>query len=94
MQELTPQLARAFGLNSTDGFVVVEVDKDSPAAQTLQPGYLITGINGQTASDLIAAAKMLLGKKHGETVQLDVVAQHRRGAFISYRQGTVEIPIR
>jgi serine protease Do len=94
MQELTPQLARAFGLNSTDGFVVVEVDKDSPAAQTLQPGYLITGINGQAASDLITAAKMLQGKKHGETVQLDVVAQHRRGAFISYRQGTVEIPIR
>ncbi|WP_160164540.1 trypsin-like peptidase domain-containing protein [Pedosphaera parvula] len=94
LQELTPQLARAFGLNSRDGFVVVEVDKDSSAAQALEPGYLITAINGQTAQDMISAAKILQGKKRGEKVQLDVVAQHRRGAFISYRQGTVELTVR
>jgi serine protease Do len=94
LQELTPQLARAFGLNSTQGFVITGVDKDSPAAQSLQPGYLVMGVDGQSPADLLATAKLLYLKKKGEKTQLDVVAQQRRGSFITYQQGSVEIPIR
>ncbi|MDB6111394.1 MAG: 2-alkenal reductase, partial [Pedosphaera sp.] len=94
LQEITPQLARAFGLNSTDGFIVAGVDRNATEAQELQPGYLVTGIDGQTPADLTAAAKMLYGKKKGERVQLNVVAQQRRGSFVSYRQGSVELPVR
>ncbi len=94
LQELTPQLARAFGLNSTDGFVVADVDPDSQEAQVLQPGYVVVGIDGQTPADLTAAAKLVHGKKKGEKVQIHVLMQQQRGRLIFQTQGSVELPVR
>jgi serine protease Do/serine protease DegQ len=93
-QELKPQAARFLGLTSTEGLIIAEVDRDTPAAESLEPGYLVTRIDGQTPADVVAAAKLLYGKKKGEMVRLDVVAQQRRGGFISYNQGSVELPVR
>jgi serine protease Do/serine protease DegQ len=46
VQDLTPDLAAAFGLEKLQGAVVNSVLKDSPAARAgLQPGDIITGIN-------------------------------------------------
>jgi len=93
-QELKPQAARFLGLTSTEGLIIAEVDRDTPAAESLEPGYLVTRIDGQTPADVVAAAKLLYGKKRGEIVRLDVVAQRRRGSFISYNQGSVELRVR
>lgn len=93
LQELTPQLARAMRLTSTDGFVVVEVDQSTASTGSLQPGWLVTAINGQTPPNLVSAAKLLYGKKKGEKVELEILAQGRRGVFPTYLQGKVEIPI-
>jgi len=93
-QELKPEAARFLGLASTEGLIITEVDRDTPAAESLEPGYLVTRIDGQTSADVVAAAKLLYGKKKGEKVRLDVVAQRRRGSFISYNQGSVELPVR
>ncbi len=94
LQELTPRLARGFGLDTTDGFVIVDVDRDAPAAQDLQPGYVITAIDGQTPPDLTSAAKQVNAKKKGDTVQLTVLLEQQRGAFIFHSQGAVDLPVR
>jgi Do/DeqQ family serine protease len=45
VQGLNVQLAEAFGVNRTDGVVVVEVEPDSPASSAgLQPGDIITEV--------------------------------------------------
>jgi len=94
LQELTPKLAEALGLSSADGFVVSGVDRGTPAAENLQPGFLVVSIDGRRPADLTEAAKILYRKKARETVQLGVVIHERRGNFVSYRQGVVELPVR
>lgn len=94
LQQLTPQLARSFGLNSTEGLLVADVESETPAAEVLRSGYLVTAIDGQACTDLTSVAKLLYPKKKGENVRLDFVAQQRRGAFIAYQQMAAEIPIR
>jgi S1-C subfamily serine protease len=94
LQELTPQLAEAMGLSSTEGFVVAGADRGSSAGGTLQPGCLVTSIDGRRPADLTEAAKILHGKKRGEKVRLGVVVHERRGNFIALRQGVVEVTVR
>ena len=94
-QELTVELAESLGLNSTEGFLIASVDRNGPAdAAGLKRGYLITSMDGQAPEDLIAAAKILNGKKKGEHISLAIVAGIRRGNFIEYRQGTVDVKLR
>jgi S1-C subfamily serine protease len=94
LQELTPKLADALGLNSTEGFVVGGVERGTPAAESLQPGYLVVSIDGRRPADLSEAAKIIFRKKAGEAVQLGVGVYQRRGNSVFYRQGTIELPVR
>ena len=94
LEPITAELARSIGLNATDGFVVAEVDREGPAAGAFRPGYLITAIDGQAPADLTAAAKLLYPRKAGEKVRLDFVALQRRGAFRTYQERFVELPLR
>ena len=77
LQELTPQLAEAFGLNSTEGFVVAGADR--ALSQMMQPGCLVTSIDGRRPADLTEAAKILHSKKKGDKVRLGVVVHERLG---------------
>jgi serine protease Do len=48
---LTQELAKQFGINRTDGVVVVAVDKSTPAArQKIKPGDIITSVNQQAVA--------------------------------------------
>ena len=48
LQDLTPALARAFGIDATGGAVVSDIRTGSPAQRAgLQPGDLITAIDGK-----------------------------------------------
>ena len=94
LQELTPQLADAFGLRSTEGFLIADVDADTPAAKYLQAGILVRAIDGQTPVNLVAAAKSVYGKKKGERVRLDVLAQEQRGSFLYQIPASVQLPVR
>src|SRR6185503_18904795 len=72
---LTPEIARLLGINRTSGVVVMQVATPSPAAQAgIQPGDIITSLNGRetaTAEELIAAIR---GAKPGARVQLTVLS--------------------
>src|SRR5258708_13095903 len=73
-QELKPETARFLGLTSTEGLIIAEVDRDTPAAESLEPGYLVTRIDGQTPAHSMPAAKLLNGTKSYQILRLTLRA--------------------
>ncbi len=73
-QDLTPDLAEAFGIRGVRGAVVVEISPGSSAAEAgLQAGDIITSVNGKTitsASDLHNSLGLL---RVGDEVQISVL---------------------
>jgi serine protease Do len=95
LQELTPELAQGLGLAAAQGLLIAGVEKGSPAAGTeLERGMVVTSIDGQSATDLVMAAKAVHAKSRGSKVQFEIVAPRRRGVFIELRQGTIELTLR
>ena len=78
---------------SPNGFVITEVQPDSPAAAAgLQPRMIIQAIDMQAPpDDVTGIAKLLYGKKKGEPVSLDLVVLEQNGAFTMLRRGRVEL---
>lgn len=85
LQEITPQLAEAFGLKSTQGVVITEVMPDSPGARAgLKPGDIVLEYNKTPVTDLqhfrLRVAQTppgtrvtLLINREGKTLELPVV---------------------
>lgn len=71
---LTPSLGERFGIEEDDGVLVLNIVERGPAAQAgLEPGDLITEIDGEsleTAEDLLGALRQ---EEPGQTVTLTVV---------------------
>jgi 2-alkenal reductase len=73
-QRNDPQIASELNLNTTDGIVVTQVDRSSPAAKTgLQEGDVIVALNGQKIDQDHVLTGLLLTHKPGETVNLTVL---------------------
>jgi len=74
VQDLTPELAKAFDIKETQGAVISQVVKDSPAERAgLKAGDVVISVNGKpvmTSSELRTSIGLL---PVGETVTLDVV---------------------
>jgi S1-C subfamily serine protease len=72
---LTPSLAARLGVNTTtSGVVVGQVAAGSPAASAgLQPGDVITAIDGQPLDSESALAESLNKHKPGDSVALTVI---------------------
>jgi S1-C subfamily serine protease len=95
MQELTVELAERLGFASTDGLLIAGVDKGGPAEGAgLEKGFILAAMDGIPLTDLVSAAKLLHAKKKGESVVVRVIIQRRRGPYLEYRQGDVEIKLR
>ena len=95
VQDLTPQLASQLAFGNIEGVLIGGVDRGGPAAGAdLDSGMLITIIDGQATPNVVAAAKMLYARKKGDKTKLAVVFPRRRGPFIEYRQGTIELQVR
>jgi S1-C subfamily serine protease len=78
------------------GMVIDKVQPDSPAANAnLQPGFLLTGIDGADVNQLSAVADALSGKKSGDTAQFTIVVPRQFGDnSFEYRQSTVNLQVR
>ena len=74
VQELTPELAKAFDIKESQGAVIAKIVADSPAAKAgLKAGDVVTRINGKqiiTSSELRNIVGLL---QIGETVALDIL---------------------
>ncbi|MDB6021838.1 MAG: 2-alkenal reductase [Pedosphaera sp.] len=94
LEELTPQKAWSYGLDSNSGFDITQVDPDLPAAKELERAILVSAIDGQTPESLMAAAKLLFAKKKGDKVQLNVVLRQDRGRLTYLIPAAVQLPVR
>jgi serine protease Do len=72
-QELTPDMARAFGMANGHGVAVAEVTANSPALKAgLKVGDVITAINGNPVEDVNTFRLAVAGFAPGTTVHLKV----------------------
>lgn len=95
VQELTRELAESLQFNFYGGFIIAGVERTGPSAEAkLQRGFVIRAVDGRGLPDLVALARLLHGKKNGESVKLDLFIQLRRGSFIQTHTATAELLVR
>jgi serine protease Do len=69
VQEITPEMAKNYGLSRSQGVIIVEVENGSPAEQAgLVPGDIIVEMDKKPVSNLEAFKQLLKGVKEGGTV--------------------------
>lgn len=71
-QNLTPQLAHSFQLDSTSGVVVTRIYNNGPAHLAgLQPGDVIVKINNERVGDGSRGRQQIAESRPGETVEIE-----------------------
>lgn len=74
LASVTQQIARQLGLDTDRGVGVISVDPDTPAAEAgLEPGDVITEIDGTAIDDLPAFLTILRRYDPGDVAELSVV---------------------
>lgn len=100
IQEVTPDLAKAFNLPSAEGALVGDVSPDSPGAKAgLQKGDVITALNGQKVSDYHDLRLRISQTAPGTSVKMDVYRNGQKqqmtaalGAFPEKAQAAENTP--
>ncbi len=76
IQDVTPTMAKALGVNDAEGVLIGDVTAKGPAAQAgLKPGDVVIKMNGQSVADSAALRLQVSQTDPGTTVPLTV----RRG---------------
>ncbi|MGM0677844.1 Do family serine endopeptidase [Ectothiorhodospira marina] len=71
VQEITPQLARSFGLENNRGILIAGVLGTGPAARAgIRPGDVFTHIDGDRINDAQDALNFIARKEPGETLRI------------------------
>lgn len=83
LQEVTPELARAYGLSSTKGLVVTDVDPDGLAAEGgIRRGDIIVEVNQKAVTTLQEFQKAVAATKKGQMI-LFLVKRNEGSLFIA-----------
>jgi serine protease Do len=73
IEPVSPDLAKAFNLPTTDGALVGDVTKDGPAAKAgLQRGDVIVALDGKTVEDYQTLRLQIASTPPGQTVHLEI----------------------
>ncbi|WP_366554556.1 Do family serine endopeptidase [Aquibaculum sediminis] len=79
IQDLTPDLAQAFGLPGVDGALVTAVEAGSPAAQAgLQRGDLVVAVEGEAVRNSTALRNRIGLVRVGERVDMTILRDGRQ----------------
>jgi len=79
VQNLTPELAKQFGVESGGGALVGEVVKGSPAEKAgIKRGDVIVGLNGRKVEDSGHLRNMAASTKVGSHLKLDIIRDKSR----------------
>jgi serine protease Do len=74
IQDLTPDLARSFGIKETKGALVAGVEKDSPADKAgMKRGDLITAVNGEKIEDSTSLRNLVASIAPGTRTDIRIV---------------------
>ena len=74
VQAVTPGIAESLGLKNAAGALVDEAKADTPAAKAgIEPGDVITAVNGNTVKDSRSLARDISAMAPGSTAKLDVL---------------------
>jgi serine protease Do len=74
IQEVTPDLAKSFGLSMPNGALVAGVESDGPAAKAgIERGDIITKFNGETVHDEHELPEMVAATSIGRQVPVEVI---------------------
>src|SRR5688572_10424400 len=87
LNNVTPEVTRQFELPAgTRGAVVTDIDPESPAARSLQPGDVILQVAGKPVANATEASAALRAVPSGRAVGLRII---RRGQeqFVTVRKG-------
>lgn len=79
IQDLSPKLAEAFGLERQSGVVITQVLSGSPAERAgLTSGDVVVGLNGQPVRSAMELRNAIGLLRVGETVELEIIRDGRR----------------
>ena len=79
LHEMTPLYARALGLEKPDGFIVVYLEKKSPAWRAgLRKVDILLEVNGKTLKSIADVKMLLLSHRVGDKLTLTVLRNSRR----------------
>ncbi len=73
IQNITPDIAAAMGLNNREGALVADVLSDSPSDGVLQPGDVIVAFNGDKVTSSDELPKLVAAAKAGEDATVKVI---------------------
>jgi serine protease Do len=83
LQEMTPLYARSLGLKEAEGFIVVYVERRSPAWQAgLQKGDILLEVDGKSLKNVADVRLLLLSHRVGDKLTLIVQRNGRRLTLI------------
>lgn len=69
VQEITPEMAKNYGLSRTSGVIIGQVESGSAAADAgLTPGDIIVEIDKKPVKDIETLNRLLAGFKEGQTI--------------------------
>ena len=95
VRTLTQNLAEQLGMSFYGGYLITKVEKQSQADRAgIAPGGVIQRIDGEQLESLVAFAKDILSRRTGDLVQLSLVWEIRRGAFLQRQSGEAKVKIR
>ncbi len=90
IQEFTPEMAQKFGLKGSDGVLVSDVAKGSPAAKAgIQRGDIIAQFNGKRISDVGMLRNLVAQSQIGAGIVIKLI---RRDKEMSVTATVVELP--
>lgn len=82
IQNLTPELAKALGLDETEGALVSDVAKDGPAEKAgIKQGDVITSFNGEKIKSYDVLPRVVASRKPGDSAEVVVLRNGKRKTF-------------
>ena len=76
LEEITPEMARRFGISVTEGLLITRVDYNSPAAETgLRRGDIILEVDLEKVSTIRDFNRKIQGYKPGDGIVLFIMRQ-------------------
>ncbi len=79
IQQVTAELGKKFGVEEGQGVLVNEVFENDPAARSgIQPGDIITSVDGTTVESPKSLSRVIAGLKPGDTAHIEVIRDRER----------------